>query len=1056
MRRRSIALFQGAVLALTSAAPGPADNVVSNGDFSEGLSGWTIGTVATSFGGSFPEIHAMGHGNCVVASYGASANINVPSGADGYIQQTVQLPAGAVMLTFETWGEADPTNATVSVVDAGGPHVVDSFVPPPLFPCVGFFDCHCVGSAGETRMVDLSAYAGQTVGIRFEATSGGINGTFALFDNIRIEGEPPKLLASLSVDATEVLLPGELNVTLQLTNDSAEPMQSIHVANLVQAGEAQFDVLEGPAPAELASLEAGGVASAAFRLKAKKQGEVVFTGTASGMQGDAAVTSNVATSEVVRVRTITVDKIEPVQTIYGVDLVSGKPTLLRATITSSYPEPKTIAINTTVTDPSGEALNVTESVELKPGENKLLLPRAGYFKPAGAGKAVVTLDADHALAPADDRLRKEASLTVNVVAPLKLHFIPIGVKGFDVVDIFTNESVVVNVDAMSRAELMPAAEAAVEFLNAVYPMPPLPDASQLFFPQALDVEAPYVLLLPKTNFILNRLSQWCYFSGTEKLIAFTPAFPKIHTGRDVGKQSMWEAFGEGSTTGEAKRDGKPGMVVSYQTPGKTDAPVPGVVAHELGHTFGLPLLENGATASGGGCAGGLTECEEYSKFGEVGRPAAEGVWVAGRDKGWTDEQIQIAAPSATTGARNFMGNFTSWQDGQSITTWVALDDYYHLSSELRGFFRDPEALILSMTIGLDGQVTADPWYTIWTQDLTPPDPQGAYRVRMLSAAGERLTDFPFNVRFYREMDPPPANPEIDVAAVTLAVQRPAGLARVQIVLNEQVLFERAVSAATPSVSIEAPAGGETLHAGSALELSWTGSDADGDALTYTLTFSDDDGATWRPLALDLVDSTLMWTAPDVGTRTARIRVLASDGLNTFEIASQPFTIVGGGGQGLIASAGAARQVPLGEAVQLDARASRDSADLEAALEYAWRLSGAPGTDPVALSDPASPNPTFTPAVEGVYVFELTVRKGEQVSRPASVAITALAGEVTEPPAIHVQPALEDAPGESPMDESPLAPMGCAPCGATPAGMLLSLMMLLGNGKVRRGLLNPRR
>jgi hypothetical protein len=323
---------------------------------------------------------------------------------------------------------------------------------------------------------------------------------------------------------------------------------------------------------------------------------------------------------------------------------------------------------------------------------------------------------------------------------------------------------------------------------------------------------------------------------------------------------------------------------------------------------------------------------------------------------------------------------------------------------------------------------------------------------MLDVDGNVLSDFPFGLSFFRETEPPRENPETDAAAFTLALPRPAGVALVQILLGEQVLFERPVSDAAPLVDFVAPAGGETWMPGDAVTLEWSAEDPDGDALTYVVSFSDDGGARWYPVALDLTEPRHAWTVPDIGTRQAMIRILAGDGVNTFEIASQPFTILGSGGQGLVASAGRSRQVKVGADVTLDATASRDSADLEAPLSYRWRLAGAPGTELVALSDPASPTPSFVPAVEGRYIFELTVGKGDQKSRPANVVITALSGEVVEPPPINIAPPAAPVDGEpaDPLEETPLVePMGCAPCGATPMGMIGLLALLLSNASVRR-------
>ena len=93
--------------------------------------------------------------------------------------------------------------------------------------------------------------------------------------------------------------------------------------------------------------------------------------------------------------------------------------------------------------------------------------------------------------------------------------------------------------------------------------------------------------------------------------------------------------------------------------------------------------------------------------------------------------------------------------------------------------------------------------------------------------------------------PPEPSPQADVTFIMPWV---AGADTVALVQNGQVLDQRRVSANAPTVQITSPAGAATWPAGSTQTITWTGNDADGDALIYSLLYSNDGGANWVFLA----------------------------------------------------------------------------------------------------------------------------------------------------------------------------------------------------------------
>jgi hypothetical protein len=102
-----------------------------------------------------------------------------------------------------------------------------------------------------------------------------------------------------------------------------------------------------------------------------------------------------------------------------------------------------------------------------------------------------------------------------------------------------------------------------------------------------------------------------------------------------------------------------------------------------------------------------------------------------------------------------------------------------------------------------------------------------------------------------------------------------------------VLAERSASANAPEVDVVAPDGGD-LHGIQVAR--WVATDPDGDALTYALFYSADDGAGWQPLAMSLATPAFLLDLDALPGGTARLRVLATDGFHTTAAVSAAFTV----------------------------------------------------------------------------------------------------------------------------------------------------------------------
>lgn len=151
-----------------------------------------------------------------------------------------------------------------------------------------------------------------------------------------------------------------------------------------------------------------------------------------------------------------------------------------------------------------------------------------------------------------------------------------------------------------------------------------------------------------------------------------------------------------------------------------------------------------------------------------------------------------------------------------------------------------------------------------------------YVLELADEAGSVLAAYPIT-----DDDPPAHEATLGTSILFAgAVELPAGTDVVRVVRGATVMAERVASASAPTVTLTSPNGGEQI--GGELEVTWEAADADGDALTFTVYYSDDDGGTWYPLATDLRGSAarLDVSAGIAGSAAGRLRIVASDGMRS--------------------------------------------------------------------------------------------------------------------------------------------------------------------------------
>lgn len=97
--------------------------------------------------------------------------------------------------------------------------------------------------------------------------------------------------------------------------------------------------------------------------------------------------------------------------------------------------------------------------------------------------------------------------------------------------------------------------------------------------------------------------------------------------------------------------------------------------------------------------------------------------------------------------------------------------------------------------------------------------------------------------------------------------------------NMQLLDSITVSANPPTVTVLAPVGGEAWDGIQTIQ--WQAADPDGDALSFTVLYSPDDGQRWLPMPGNQQDNTYtVDTRLLPGSDKARIRLITTDGFHT--------------------------------------------------------------------------------------------------------------------------------------------------------------------------------
>ena len=387
------------------------------------------------------------------------------------------------------------------------------------------------------------------------------------------------------------------------------------------------------------------------------------------------------------------------------------------------------------------------------------------------------------------------------------------------------------------------------FIRQVYPLPP----SSLILKYAWAVPPLWVkasrftLTLWLANKTMHELAE---YKGKEP-----PKVDGKKLVRSIGvlPDRWWGKGEEGVTFCLAERLAS---LIKYKTPYKS------IAAHELGHTFGLycgPFLE------------------QYQQLPEYGLPVEGLVLKEGKiyDLNSSEERVKAfphpwAKGQPAAGIYCFMGLASS-----SNEVWASREAYNELLKRLL----DPSTsrgLFVSGIIFKDGRVKLGDWYLVEGE----PDPLlkegGDYTIRCLTPSGETL----YSASFGRKG-------EDTVFAFILPF--PEAASKVTIERGGEILVEAEKSPNPPTIAIIHPEKGETL--GETCRVEWEASDPDGDKLSYSLLYSNDNGETWTAVAVNLQEQAYTLNLSQLpGGSSCLLRVVATDGFNVGQALSSVFTV----------------------------------------------------------------------------------------------------------------------------------------------------------------------
>jgi hypothetical protein len=409
-----------------------------------------------------------------------------------------------------------------------------------------------------------------------------------------------------------------------------------------------------------------------------------------------------------------------------------------------------------------------------------------------------------------------------------------------------------------------------------------------------------------------------------------------------------------------------------------------IMAHELGHNFGREHIRCGVTSG---------SLDPYPYLDENNEPCLLGPV---REDGYYGYSISAGVAIGPRAASDIMGyRQPHWISDYNYRNFLRL----MITPAQRAavptaltLTADTELVIATGTISpTTGVATFD---AIYRRPAASLDRQkvmrtaqrqmargataATYTLQLRNAAGVVVAEQPFQTIHASDDH---ASTETDEVFQVVMNAHP-DMAQVVLLQGSTELVKRTVSQHAPTVQVLAPNGGETVAG--PLTIQWQATDQDGDALTYNVQYSPDNGQRWHSLAVGLAANSFTADYADLSGSAgqALIRVTAADGVNTgADQSDAPFSVRGQQPEVMLQAIAAQSVYTLGQTVIFQGWAfdAEDSTLDESAFRWTSSLDG----------DLGSGSELFTAALsKGVHTITLTVTDsdGQTGQAAATVAV----------------------------------------------------------------------
>jgi hypothetical protein len=218
-----------------------------------------------------------------------------------------------------------------------------------------------------------------------------------------------------------------------------------------------------------------------------------------------------------------------------------------------------------------------------------------------------------------------------------------------------------------------------------------------------------------------------------------------------------------------------------------------------------------------------------------------------------------------------MGYCKPWEWVSHFVYWKLLAKFTPL---VQRYEAEEECLVATGTVGPGEVASFEPFYTKTAASTAcHGSGEGPYTLELLDAGGSLLFARSFAKVFW--------DTDGDFWPFHEVVPLLPGTAQVRLLHSGTLLASVYASVNAPEVSVIYPNGGEVLDG--VQKVTWTASDADGDALSFDLLYSADGGTTWGALAVDLETNSYHWdTTVSPGGSKSLVKVIALDGVHEGE------------------------------------------------------------------------------------------------------------------------------------------------------------------------------